>query len=122
MGRGTLRGLRLLRGLGRRAGSVHPHALPAVAGDPRGPRGGRLIAIYLVLFSLVLVRHVLRLGYLSDRHMLTLVAVSIPWAAAGTFVCARGIAVTLGWGHRRARAVGAAALARPDRRRGSRSS
>ncbi len=70
-----------------------------------------MIAIYLSLFSLVLVRHALRLGYLSDRHMLTLVAVSIPWAGAGTFVCARGIAVALGWGHRRARAVGAVVLA-----------
>ncbi|MBV8557326.1 MAG: glycosyltransferase family 39 protein [Planctomycetaceae bacterium] len=73
--------------------------------------GRSLIAIYLAVFSLVLVRHALRLGYLSDRHMLTLVAVSIPWAGAGTFVCARGIAVALGWGQRRARAVGAMALA-----------
>ena len=70
----------------------------------------------------MLVRHALRLGYLSDRHTLTLVAVSIPWAAAGTFVCARGIAMTLGWEHRRARAVGAAAVALADRRRASRSS
>ncbi len=84
--------------------------LCARAATPAPVEGRRLIAIYLVLFSLVLVRHVLRMGYLSDRHMLMLVAASVPWAGAGVFVCARGISVTLGWGHHHAQAVSAAAL------------
>ena len=59
--------------------------------DPRNT-GRVLVAVYLALFTLVLVRHELRMGYLSDRHTLTLVTLSLPWAAAGTFVCARGLA------------------------------
>jgi hypothetical protein len=59
--------------------------------------GRRLIVVYLLLFSAALVRHSLKMGYLSGRHTLTLVAVSLPWAAAGTFICARGIAVKLHW-------------------------
>ncbi|MHC5540303.1 glycosyltransferase family 39 protein, partial [Singulisphaera rosea] len=57
--------------------------------------GRRLLAVYLAMFSLVLIRHTLRLGYLSDRHTLMLVLATIPWAAAGTFVCARGLAIKL---------------------------
>jgi hypothetical protein len=82
-------------------------------GEGRSAGPGRLLlAIYLGLFSLVLVRHALRMGYLSDRHTLTIAAVSLPWAAAGTFVCARGVALKLHWSPRRARCVwGAVVLA-----------
>lgn len=72
--------------------------------------GARLVAVYLALFSLVLFRHAFKMGYLSDRHTLTLVIASIPWAAAGTFVCLRGIAVKLRWSPRFARIAGAAAV------------
>src|SRR5262249_49709319 len=72
--------------------------------------GRRLIAVYLALFCLVLVRHALAVGYLSDRHTLTLVVVSLPWAAAGMFVCARGLAVKLHWSPRFARLAGAVAI------------
>src|SRR5262249_20780343 len=57
-----------------------------------------------------LVRHVVLLGYLSDRHVLPLVAVALPWAAAGTDLCARGIAGVLGWTAPRARRWGAAGV------------
>ncbi|HMB05643.1 MAG TPA: hypothetical protein VKP69_18150, partial [Isosphaeraceae bacterium] len=73
--------------------------------DEPGP-GRTLIAVYLALFALVLVRHAMAMGYLSGRHALSLIVASIPWAAAGTFACARGIAVRLGWGRRRSRAMG----------------
>lgn len=69
---------------------------PAVGPDPQGT-GRLLVAVYLGLFSLVLCRHALRMGYLSDRHTLMLVIASIPWAAAGAFVCARGLALALRW-------------------------
>lgn len=80
-------------------------------GEPKATQWGpQLIAVYLGLFSLVLFRHAYKMGYLSDRHTLTLVTASIPWAAAGTFVCMRGIAVRLGWGPRSARIAGVAAV------------
>jgi 4-amino-4-deoxy-L-arabinose transferase-like glycosyltransferase len=73
--------------------------------DPRNT-GRVLVAVYLALFTLVLVRHELRMGYLSDRHTLTLVTLSLPWAAAGVFVCARGLSIKLRWTPRTARVAG----------------
>lgn len=73
--------------------------------------GRRLIAAYLVLFAAVLVRHAMRMGYVSGRHTLTLVIVSVPWAAAGIWVCARRLAEKRGWSDRLARTIGASALA-----------
>ena len=71
------------------------------------PRLRMLLTIYLVLYALVLVRHQVVLGYLSDRHLLPLVAVALPWAAAGTYVCARRAAAALGCPARRTRRLGA---------------
>jgi 4-amino-4-deoxy-L-arabinose transferase-like glycosyltransferase len=65
-----------------------------------------LLTIYLALYSLALVRHLLTLGYLSDRHVLPLVAVSLAWTAAGVTLCFGQIALTLGWSQRRTRRVG----------------
>jgi hypothetical protein len=47
-----------------------------------GP-GRVVVACYLGLFGLVLVRHATQLGYLSGRHVLSLTLLSTPWAAAG---------------------------------------
>jgi hypothetical protein len=63
----------------------------------------RLLLIFSLVYGLALVRHSVLLGYLSGRHIMALVCASIPWAAAGTFVCARGIALKLGWDQRKNR-------------------
>ncbi len=47
-----------------------------------GP-GRVVVASYLVIFGLILVRHASHLGYLSGRHTLSLAFLSVPWAAAG---------------------------------------
>jgi hypothetical protein len=43
----------------------------------------RLIQLYALLFSAIAIRHAMTLGYLSDRHLLSLGLLSLPWAAAG---------------------------------------
>ena len=73
--------------------------------------GRWLVVVYLTLFSAVLVRHELRMGYLSGRHTLTLVTLSLPWAAAGVFICVRGLALKLYWGRATARVAGLLLLA-----------
>ena len=66
---------------------------------PDADNSGRfLLAVYLALFTLILMRHELRMGYPSKRHLLTLVIVSLPWAAAGVFVCASRFAAKTGLG------------------------
>jgi len=62
-----------------------------------------LLIIFMAVYGLALVRHSVLLGYLSGRHIMPLVCASVPWAAAGTFVCARGVAVKLHWGRRTSR-------------------
>ena len=49
----------------------------------------RLLMIYSLAYVAILIRHASVLGYLSNRHVLTLVIASIPWAAAGVAICAR---------------------------------
>jgi hypothetical protein len=39
--------------------------------------------VFALLFIAILVRHANSLGYLSERHALPLVLVSMPWAASG---------------------------------------
>ena len=56
-----------------------------------------LLLTFAAVYILALVRHSVLLGYLSGRHIMSLVYVSLPWAAAGSYVCARGIAVKLCW-------------------------
>jgi hypothetical protein len=43
----------------------------------------RLIQLYAIIFSAIAIRHAMTLGYLSDRHLLSLGLLSLPWAAAG---------------------------------------
>jgi len=64
-----------------------------------------LLIVFSVVYGLALVRHSVLLGYLSGRHIMALVCASAPWAAAGTFVCARGVAVKLDWSQRTRRTV-----------------
>jgi hypothetical protein len=70
-----------------------------VAEDETSPdphkTGRLLIAVYLLLFLLILAQHEYRMGYLSSRHVLTLVIVCLPWAAAGIYVCAWRMAEVL---------------------------
>jgi hypothetical protein len=64
-----------------------------------------LLTVYISLYALVLVRHLAILGYISDRHLLPLVALALPWAAGGLSLCGRRIAELLGWPARKARRV-----------------
>jgi hypothetical protein len=66
----------------------------------------RLLLIFAAVYALALVRHSSLLGYLSGRHTMALVYASLPWAAAGTFVCARGVAEKFRWGRRLAQSAG----------------
>ncbi|WP_422926540.1 glycosyltransferase family 39 protein [Singulisphaera sp. PoT] len=92
------------------AASAHIETHEDASGASRLLPGPRLIVVYLGLFSLVLVRHALRMGYLSDRHSLTLIATSIPWAAAGTFICALRLSRVLRWNTRLSVRVGTLAI------------
>jgi len=64
-----------------------------------------LLIVFTAVYGLALVRHSVLLGYLSGRHIMALVCTSVPWAAAGTFVCARGVAVKLHWNQRARRTI-----------------
>jgi hypothetical protein len=90
-------------------------SLLAQQDSPEGvpPVEGRLLLLFATLYGAVLVRHCATLGYLSGRHLLPLVVAALPWAAAGTYICGRGIARNLAWGPRPARcaAVGVLGLA-----------
>jgi hypothetical protein len=68
-----------------------------------------VLGVFTAVFLLVLMRHTASLGYLSGRHMIPLVAISVPWAAAGTFVCLRGLGVKLPWKPKTAWACGVVA-------------
>jgi hypothetical protein len=65
--------------------------------DACGADEGRLLLTFAIVYVVALIRHSVLLGYLSGRHIMPLVHASLPWAAAGSFVCARGIAVKLCW-------------------------
>jgi hypothetical protein len=57
----------------------------------------RLLLVFAAVYLAILLRHSVLLGYLSGRHVMACVYASVPWAAAGSFVCARGLAVKLRW-------------------------
>ncbi len=65
-----------------------------------------LLLAFSAVYTIALVRHSSLLGYLSGRHIIALLYASLPWAAAGTFVCLRGIAVKLRMSPRQARFAG----------------
>jgi len=45
--------------------------------------GRRLVAVYLIVFAAIVIRHAAALGYLSGRHALTMVVATVPWVGAG---------------------------------------
>ncbi|HEV3166882.1 MAG TPA: glycosyltransferase family 39 protein [Isosphaeraceae bacterium] len=57
----------------------------------------RMLALYIILFTLILVRHTMTLGYLSGRHALTLVLVSLPWSAAMIVAIGDRLAARRSW-------------------------
>ena len=54
--------------------------------------GQRLLVVYAVAFAAIAVRHAYTLGYLSGRHALTLIAVTVPFAASGMLLWVDGFA------------------------------
>jgi hypothetical protein len=99
-------------------------ALVAVAAVPAGP-GKILVGTFAAVFAALLARHAATFGYLSDRHVLGLVAVTLPWSAAGVLALSRRVGDRRGWPEpRRARLrlagagllalAGLAAQARPE--------
>jgi hypothetical protein len=91
-----------------RIGRQEPVASGRPAAEAAAPHLRPLLTVFLVLYALALVRHSLTLGYLSDRHLLPLVAVSLLWAAAGVALCTARMATRLGWSEGRTRRVGTA--------------
>jgi hypothetical protein len=67
-----------------------------------------LLFVFASVYTTALIRHSALLGYLSGRHIIALLYVSLPFAAAGTFVCTRGIAESLRFGPRMRRFAAAA--------------
>ena len=73
--------------------------------SPEGARDGkRLILLYALAFVLIAIRHAYTLGYLSGRHALSLIVVTVPFAASGMLLWVDGFArrwrVTPVWGCR----------------------
>ena len=87
-------------------GLVRQRFILGLCGDrdrtDRGQTERLVLAVFVGVFLLALLRHTAALGYLSGRHTLPLVLISVPWAAAGTFVCLRGLGVKLPWSRRAA--------------------
>jgi hypothetical protein len=76
--------------------------------DEASKRARLLLLVFSFVYTAALIRHSALLGYLSGRHIIALLYASLPFAAAGTFVCARGIAVNLRFSPRTARFAGVA--------------
>lgn len=62
--------------------------LVRVRAREEGAVASRLLLTYSLAYVAILVRHASVLGYLSNRHALTLVIAALPWAAAGVAICA----------------------------------
>ena len=56
------------------------------------PDGKRLLLVYAMAFAAIALRHATTLGYLSGRHALSLIVVSMPFAANGMLLWAEGFA------------------------------
>jgi hypothetical protein len=73
--------------------------------------GRRLVGVYVILFSAVVIRHATSLGYLSGRHALTLVVATVPWVGAGIWAWTRNWSVRMRLGPKVTRLVAITALA-----------
>jgi hypothetical protein len=73
--------------------------------------GRRILWIYFVAFALIAIRHASTLGYLSGRHALSLVVVSVPWASAGIWAWVSGFPARWSLSPTRARRLGYSGLA-----------
>lgn len=88
------------------------HCRRNVVADSPAPKIGRwLVLTYFFLFTFILYRHQSRMGYLSDRHVLTLITLSLPWAASGSFLVGTRLASLVRWRPGRSRAVARVGLA-----------
>lgn len=63
---------------------IHAHG---AASHQVATTAGIVLGSFALVHTLALVRHSTASGYLSTRHVLPLVVASIPWAAAGTYIC-----------------------------------
>ena len=77
---------------------------------PGSVEGRRLLIVYAVAFAVIAIRHAATLGYLSGRHALTLVAVSVPWASAGIWAWVSGFPARRGMSIAQGRRLGYAGL------------
>ena len=57
---------------------------------PGSGDGKRLLVVYAVAFVAIALRHSYTLGYLSGRHALTLIAVTVPFASSGMLLWVDG--------------------------------
>jgi Dolichyl-phosphate-mannose-protein mannosyltransferase len=73
--------------------------------------GRKIVLVYLIAFSAIAIRHASTLGYLSGRHALSLIVVTIPWASAGTWAWLSGFPARRGLSPDRGRRLGYAGLA-----------
>lgn len=74
-----------------------------------GP-GSILAGTFAAVFSAILAQHAARSGYLSDRHVLSLVIVTLPWSAAGLRATAQWLGSRRGWPEPRRTRLRAACL------------
>ena len=72
--------------------------------------GRRLLLVYALVFSMLAIRHASTLGYLSGRHALTLIVVTVPFASAGTWAWLSGFASRRGLSLPTARRLGYASM------------
>jgi hypothetical protein len=70
-----------------------------------------LAAVYLVAFGAILTRHAMALGYLSGRHTLSMVLLTVPFAAAGAFSIGTRLARRFHWSEPRVRRLAYATIA-----------
>ncbi|QDV35973.1 glycosyltransferase family 39 protein [Tautonia plasticadhaerens] len=103
--------IRVARGIGEATAWVLVPLACWGAWHHRGPRRSRearqLAACLAIAYGIVLIRHAMRAGYLSDRHCATLALLATPWAAAGAIGLARFLSdrLAMGAGRRRRLAI-----------------
>jgi hypothetical protein len=86
-------------------------ACPLRQEEERAPIAQRLLVAFAAVYLAALVRHSVTLGYLSGRHIMAFLYASVPWAAAGCFICASRLAIKLRLTARLAHVAGAGVCA-----------